>query len=66
MAIFGWKFFFSFVIQLLLFYKNTLLKINETKLSSRMKEILKGKQFVKDFNKIIKKTFLFMSNNIVL
>jgi hypothetical protein len=66
MIIFGWKFFYSFVIQLLLFYQKSLLKINETKLSIRMKELLKGKQFIKDFNKIIKNTLMFMSNNIIL
>ena len=66
MVIFGWKFFYSFVIQLLLFYKDTLLKINESKLSIKMKGILKGKQFIKDFNEIVKKTLTFMSNNIAL
>ena len=66
MIIFGWKFFYSFVIQLLLFYKKNLLEIKETKLSAQMKEILKGKQFIKDFNKIIENTLTFMSDNIVL
>ena len=66
MVIFGWKFFYSFVIQLLLFYKKNLIEINETKLSVEMKEILRGKQFIKDFNEIIKNTLIFMSNNIVL
>ena len=66
MVIFGWKFFYSFVIQLILFYKDILLKINESKLSIKMKGILKGKQFIKDFNEIVKKTLTFMSNNIAL
>ena len=66
MIIFGWKFFYSFSIELLRFYKNSLLEINESKLSSRMKELLKGKQFIKDFNEIIKKTLIFMSNNIII
>jgi hypothetical protein len=66
MVIFGWKFFYSFVIQLLLFYKKNLLEIDETKLSTEMKEILKGKQFIKDFNEIIRNTLIFMLNNIVL
>ncbi len=66
MVIFGWKFFYSFVIQLLLFYKKSLLEINETKLSTEMKELLKRKQFIKDFNVIIKNTLNFMINNIVL
>ena len=66
MVIFGWKFFYSFVVELLLFYKKILLEIRETELSSKMKEILKGKQFLKDFNEIIKNTLNFMSNNIAL
>ena len=66
MVIFGWKFFYSFVVELLLFYKESLLKISESKLSLKMKEILKGKQFIKDFNEIIKKTLTFMSNNFAL
>ena len=66
MVIFGWKFFYSFVVELLLFYKKTLLEISETELSLKMKEMLKGKQFLKDFNEIIKNTLHFMSNNIAL
>ena len=66
MVIFGWKFFYSFVVQLLLFYNKNLLEIKETKLSGLMKEILKGKQFIKDFNEIVDNTLTFMSNNIVL
>ena len=66
MIIFGWKFFYSFVVQLLLFYEKSLLETNEAKLSIQMKEMLKRKEFIKDFNKIVECTLNFMSNNIVL
>ena len=66
MIIFGWKFFYSFIIQLILLYENNLMKINEGKLSKQMKELLKSNIFLKDFNTIIEKTFVFMENNIVL
>jgi len=66
MTIFGWKFFYSFIIQIILFYEKNLMKINESKLSSQMKELLKCKTFIKDFNTIIKNTFDFMEKNIVL
>ena len=66
MVIFGWKFFYSFVVELLLFYKKTLLEIKETELSLKMKELLKRKQFIKDFNEIIKNTLTFMENHIIL
>ena len=66
MIIFGWKFFYSFVVQLLLFYEKNLLETNEAKLSIKMKEMLKKKEFIKDFNKIVECTLTFMSNNIVL
>ena len=66
MTIFGWKFFYSFIIQIILFYENNLVKINEGKLSKQMKELLKSNTFIKDFNTIIKNTFSFMESNIVL
>ena len=66
MIIFGWKFFYSFVIQIILFYENSLTKISEGKLSKQMKEILKSTVFIKDFNNIMKNTLDFMEKNIVL
>ena len=66
MAIFGWKFFYAFIIQIILFYEKNLMKINESKLSNQMKELLKSNTFIKDFNTIIKNTFDFMEKNIVL
>ena len=66
MIIFGWKFFYSFIIQIILFYENSLTKISEGKLSKQMKEILKSTVFIKDFNNIMKNTLDFMEKNIVL
>ena len=66
MIIFGWKFFYSFIIQIILFYENRLMKINEGKLSKQMKELLKSNVFIKDFNNIMKNTLDFMEKNIVL
>ena len=66
MIIFGWKFFYSFIIQIILFYENDLMKINEGKLSKQMKEILKCNSFIKDFNNIMKSTLDFMEKNIIL
>ena len=66
MIIFGWKFFYSFIIQLILFYEKNLMKINEGILSKQMKELLKSNAFIKDFNTIMKSTLIFMENNIIL
>ena len=66
MAVFGWKFFYSFIIQLLIMYKDSIIKTEESKLCFKMKNILIDNQFIKDFNYLIKKTLLFMIDNIIL
>ena len=66
MIIFGWKFFYSFIIQIILYYEKHLIKISESKLSFQMKEILRCETFLNDFNIIIKNTLSFMEKNIVL
>jgi len=66
MIIFGWKFFYSFIIQLILFYEKRLMKINEGNLSKQMKELLKSSDFIKNFNTIMQNTLTFMENNIIL
>ena len=66
MIIFGWKFFFSFILQLLIMYKDIIMNYDETKLSSKMRTILNDEQFLKDFNLIIKNSFNFMVNHILL
>ena len=66
MIIFGWKFFYSIVIQILIFYESTILKADINKLSFLMKNLLKGEKFNEDLQKIIKDTMNFMHANINL
>ena len=66
MIVFGWKFFYCFVIQILKFYKEDIFKTNENNLSKKMKKLLKEERFSKDIIKIINNTLFFMSQNIVL
>ena len=66
MIIFGWKFFFSFVIQILNCYKKEIFKSNINKLCYKMKNILSDEDFGINYKSIIKNTFFFMNKNIVL
>ena len=66
MIIFGWKFFYSFVIQVLINYKEDIFNTNVNNLCIKMKGILCDNRFDQEYNNIIKKTFHFMNNNIVL
>ena len=66
MIIFGWKFFFAFIIQVLTVYKNNIITSDERLLSDKMKTILNNQRFINDFNIIIKNTLLFMLEHITL
>ena len=66
MIVFGWKFFYCFVIQILHFYRNDILKTSENNLSKKMKKLLKEERFNNDIKQIINNTFYFMSQNIIL
>ena len=66
MIVFGWKFFYCFVIQILHFYRNDIYKTSENNLSKKMKRLLKEERFNNDIKQIINNTFYFMSQNIVL
>ena len=66
MIIFGWKFFYSFVIQILLWYKKDIFKANINTLCTKMKNILGDNDFGKNFKNIVKNTFNFMNKYIVL
>ena len=66
MIIFGWKFFYSFVIQILLWYKKDIFKVNINLLCAKMKNILSDDDFGKNYKNIIKNTFSFMNKFIVL
>ena len=66
MIIFKWKFVYSFIIQILKKYEKTIFNSSENKLGYKMKNIFKNKDFKRDFNDIIKSSFDFMKNNIIL
>ena len=66
MIIFRWKFFNGFIIQILKKYEKIIFLTQEGQLCRKMKEILKQKEFKNDFNEIIKNTFYFMKNNIII
>ena len=66
MIIFGWKFFYSFVIQILLWYKKDIFKANITLLCAKMKNILSDDDFGKNYKNIIRNTFSFMNKYIAL
>ena len=66
MIIFGWKFFYSFVIQILLWYKKDIFKENINLLCAKMKNILSDDDFGKNYKNIIRNTFSFMNKYIAL
>ena len=66
MVIFGWKFFFAFIIQVITSYKSIIISSDERLLSGKMKAILNSPQFINDFNFIIKDTLKFMLEHIIL
>ena len=66
MIIFGWKFFFSLSIQILIWYKNEIFNTNVNELCYKMRNLLSGERFKLIFNNIIKLTFSFMNKHIIL
>ena len=66
MNIFGWKFFYCFVIQILRYYKQIIFRTNEDDLSHLMKNLLKNKQFSDDLPFILENTFNLMKKNLLL
>ena len=66
MIIFGWKFFYSLVIQILIWYKKDIFNTNVNELCVKMKNILTDVKFELNYNNIVKNTFSFMQNNIIL
>ena len=66
MILFGWKFFYSFVINILRYYKNEILSKEENKLSDYMKLILNDNNFCNNYKNIVKNTLNFMNDNIIL
>ena len=66
MIIFGWKFFYCLVIQILKYYKSIIFQTNENSLSQLMKNLLIDQKFNKDLPVIINKSLIFMQKYIVL
>jgi len=66
MIVFGWKFFYCFVIQILVYYKSLIFKTDENGLSQLMKNLLKTQNFNHDLYEIINKALAFMQENIIL
>ena len=66
MIIFGWKFFYCLVIQILIYYKSIIFQANENSLNQLMKNLLIDQKFKKDLPKIINKSLVFMQKCIVL
>ena len=66
MIIFGWKFFYCFVIQILVFYQSIIFSTNENGLSQLMKNLLKEDKFSLNLPIIIERALMFMQKNIVL
>ena len=66
MILFGWKFFYCFIIQILIQYQNIIFFSNEIELCNKMKNILHSNEFIRDFNIIINKTIDFMKEHIIL
>ena len=66
MIIFGWKFFYCLVIQILIYYKKVIFNAEENKLNQLMKNLLKDKKFNQDLQKIINNVLFFMAKNIIL
>ena len=63
MIIFGWKFYYYFIITVLNFYENIIIKSSQDDLPFIMKNLLNSKQFDLDFNNIINNTFYNMENH---
>lgn len=66
MILFGWKFFYCFVIQILVQYQKLIFDSSEIELCYKMKNILHSDEFNKDINAIITKAIEFMKEHIIL
>jgi hypothetical protein len=62
MIIFGWKFFKGFVISVIQYNENIIIKSSLETINKNMKNILKTKEFENNFNNIINKAFEHINN----
>ena len=63
MIIFGWKFFYCFIIVVINFYQNDIISFDPDKISEFMKNLLFSNKFNINIESIINKTFIFMEKN---
>ena len=63
MIIFGWKFFYCFIIVIINFYQNDIISFDPDKISEFMKNLLFSNKFNANIESIINKTFIFMEKN---
>ena len=63
MIIFGWKFFYFFVISVINFYENDIISYNPDQISELKKNLLFSDKFIKNIENIINQTFHLMEIN---
>ncbi len=63
MIIFGWKFFYFFVISIINFYENDIISYNPDQISELKKNLLFSDKFIKNIANIINQTFHLMEIN---
>ena len=66
MILFGWKFFYCLIIQILIQYQDNIFILNEVELCNKMKKIFISNEFNQHFDNIINKTIIYMKEHIVL
>ena len=66
MILFGWKFFYCLIIQILIQYQDNIFILNEVELCNKMKKIFISNEFNQHFDNIINKAIIFMKEHIVL
>ena len=66
MIMFGWKFFYCLIIQIMKEFQKIIFTLNEVELCNKMKKILFSNEFNENFAVIIHKTLDFMKEHILL
>jgi len=63
--IYGWNFFYYFIVSILFFFEKRILAADPNTLSLFIKKLLKSEIFEKSFGKIVQKTFELLNNTII-